>query len=171
MQRTKLVSKILFYITRILAAIYIAVTLYSVVCIMTGWSIGYYGEEEHFHIFYPFTRQVLMNVNNNTPYILFEFLIPLSLYGIFFLLASNIFRIFHRPKLFTREGIQQLRIFYLANWLLPIGAVILAGIFANIASLAFALVAIHFILGIFAYFLSAIFKQGLNLQNEQDLFI
>ena len=30
---------------------------------------------------------------------------------------------------------------------------------------------IHFILGVFAYFLAAIFKQGLQLQKEQDLFI
>lgn len=171
MQRAKWVSKILFYITRILAVIYIGITLYSLVCILTGWSTGYYGEGEHFHIFYPFTTQTLMNVDNNAPYILFEFLVPLGLYGLFFFLGSNVFKVFHQPKLFTQQGIKQLQNFYLANWILPIFAILLTAIFSSVESFAFVLVVIHFILGIFVYFLSAIFKQGLNLQNEQDLFI
>jgi len=33
------------------------------------------------------------------------------------------------------------------------------------------LTTIHFILGVFAYFLAAIFRQGLNLQHQQDLII
>lgn len=171
MQRAKLVSKILYYITRILAVIYIGITFYSVICILTGWSIGYYGEGKYFHIFYPFTTQTLMNVDNNTPYILFEFLMPLGLYGLFFLLSSNVFKVFHQPKLFTRPGIKHLQTFYLANLIIPIITLTLAGIFASVESIAWVLVIIHFILGIFTYFLSEIFKQGLNLQDEQDLFI
>ena len=171
MQTAKLVSKLLFYFTRILATIYFGITLYSAICILINWSIGYYGEGKYFHIFYPFTEKTLMNVDNNVPYIIFEFLMPLTLYGLFFLLGSNVFKVFHQPKLFTWNGIKQLQYFYLANWILPIIAIILAEIFAEVESLAYALVLIHFILGIFIYFLSAIFKQGLNLQNEQDLFI
>ncbi len=171
MQRAKLISKILFYFTRGFAIIYFGIALYSAVCLLTGWSVADYEEGKYFHIFYPLTTRTLMNVDNNTPYILFEFLIPLILYGLFFLLASNVFRVFHRPRLFTRYGIKQLQNFYLANWILPVSAIILAWIFASVEDFAFALAVIHFILGIFVYFLSAIFKQGMNLQNEQDLFI
>lgn len=171
MQRAKLVSKILYYITLILAVIYVCLTVYSAVCILTGWHIDYYEDGKLIHILYPFTAKTLMNIVNNTSYILFEFLMPLSLYGLFFFLASNVFKVFHQPRLFTRYGIKHLQYFYLANWIFPLGAILLAGVFASVESFVFALAITHFILGIFVYFLSAIFKQGLNLQSEQDLII
>ena len=33
------------------------------------------------------------------------------------------------------------------------------------------LIVLHAIIGVFAYLIAAIFKQGLDLQNEKDLFI
>ena len=55
---------------------------------------------------------------------------------------------------------------------MPSLTILLASIFAGEIEEGLEWVAIiHFFLGVFAYFLAAIFKQGLQLQNEQDLFI
>jgi hypothetical protein len=99
-------------------------------------------------------------------------LIPIGFYGVFFLLLSNVFNAFKQPKLFTKYGVSQLKCFYLANITLPWLTILLASIFAGKIEEGLEWVAIiHFFLGVFAYFLAAIFKQGLELQNEQDLFI
>ncbi|WP_337044987.1 DUF2975 domain-containing protein [Emticicia sp. 17c] len=105
------------------------------------------------------------------PYIVFDFLSPLGLYGLFFLLSSNVFKVFFQPKLFSQWGVRQLQLFYVANLCLPALTIMLASIFSLVDDIAIILIVLHFILGVFAYFLSAIFKQGLKLQNEQDLFI
>ena len=49
--------------------------------------------------------------------------------------------------------------------------VLLAVIFSIIDEGVFVLVLLHAILGIFAYFIAAIFQQGVQLQTEQDLII
>jgi small-conductance mechanosensitive channel len=171
MQRVKLISKILFYITRLLSFLYLTGILYSIFCLLTGWSIIPYGDGKYLHILYPFTQQPFLNIDNNLPYILFEFIMPLLLYGLFFLLSSNVFKVFHQPKLFTAAAVQHLKNFYWANLTLPTAALFCAMAFAEVEGIAIALVFIHYILGIFVYFLSEIFKQGLKLQKEQDLFI
>jgi len=67
--------------------------------------------------------------------------------------------------------VRNLRVFYLANLILPSFSLIISSVFVPIENVIIALVVVHFVLGIFAYFLAAIFKQGLKLQNEQELFI
>ncbi|GAB3515760.1 hypothetical protein [Emticicia fontis] len=171
MNKVKIVSKILFYITRILAFFYLGTAAYSTFCLLTGWGLGFRENKKYFHVMYPFTDTPFLNGDYNMPYIIFEFLLVLGLYGLFFLLASNIFKVFFQPKLFTEFGIRQLRYFYLANLLLPTLAVLFASIFAEVDDMAVILIILHFILGVFAYFFAAIFKQGLQLQKEQDLFI
>ncbi|WP_409991351.1 hypothetical protein [Chryseobacterium sp. Leaf405] len=57
------------------------------------------------------------------------------------------------------------------NIFCPLPIVIIASFFVEVESFIWGLVFIHFMLGIFCYFLANIFKQGLHLQNEQDLFI
>ena len=60
----------------------------------------------------------------------------------------------------------------MANITLPFLEIVLASIFAGKIEEGLEFVAvIHFFLGVFAYFMAAIFKQGLQIQNEQDLFI
>jgi fatty acid desaturase len=140
-------------------------------CIYTGFSIGYNEGEELIHIFYPFTQTPFLNVDNNWSYMVFNFILPLGLYGIFFLLTSNVFKVFCQPKLFKEDGVKQLKLFYLANILVPTLATIFASFFVGIESFIILLIIVHFVLGIFAYFFAEIFKQGLHLQNEQDLFV
>ncbi len=171
MNQVKVVSKFLFYITRFLAVCYLGITAYAAFCLVSGWRLSFSADKKYFHVLYPFANAHFLNGDNNLPYILIDFLMPLGLYGVFFLLASNIFKVFFQPRLFSQYGIKQLRLFYIANLFVPPVAVLLAGIFTGVEDLAIILIILHFILGIFAYFFAAIFKQGVQLQNEQDLFI
>jgi len=171
MNQVKIISKILFYITRFLAVVYLGITAYAVFCLVTGWGLAFSSNSKYFHVLYPFTDSHFLNGDYNLPYILIDFTMPLGLYGYFFLLASNIFKVFFQPRLFSQYGIKQLRLFYVSNLVIPAVAVLLASIFTEVEDMAVILIILHFILGVFAYFFAAIFKQGVQLQNEQDLFI
>lgn len=171
MSRAKIICKLLFYVCRIAAVAYLGAVCYAAFCLVTGWGITPYGEGQYLHINYPFTEQPFLNVDNNVPYIVFSFLMPLTLYGIFFLLASNVFRVFYQPRLFTIPNLKQLKLFYLLNLVVPVIAAVLAEFFVPVEGGIWILVAVHCMLGIFIYLLAVIFRQGLKLQNEQDLFI
>ena len=171
MKTTHIVSKILFYITRFLAIVYFSLSFYSLLTLSTGWFLNFKDNGKYFQICYPFTYHPLMLGDYNVPYIIFDFLSPLSLYGLFFLLISNVFKVFFQPKLFTENGIKHLKRFYLANLFLPGIIIFISSIFVSLDNEISIFIVLHFMLGVFAYFLAAIFKQGLNLQNEQDLFI
>lgn len=172
MKNVKIISTILFYITRIVAILYLVTTLYSLISLLTEWSYFTKDGGKYFSICFPFSETPFLVGENNLGYKLFNFLIPIGFYGIFFLLLSNVFNAFKQPKLFTKYGVSQLKWFYLANLTLPWLTILLASIFAGKIEEGLEWVAvIHFFLGVFAYFLAAIFKQGLQLQNEQDLFI
>ncbi|RXJ43727.1 DUF2975 domain-containing protein [Gelidibacter gilvus] len=172
MKNVKIISTILFYITRIVAILYILVTIYSLFSLLTEWSYILEDNGNYFAVCYPFTETRFLLGENNWSYKTFEFLIPIGAYGIFFLLVSNVFNAFKQPKLFTSYGINQLKWFCLANIFVPSFIILLASIFTDKLDdgLQWAAV-IHFFMGVFAYFLYAIFKQGVNLQNEQDLYI
>ncbi len=172
MKNVKIIAAILFYITRIVAIAYILVTIYALFSLVTEWSYILQDNGNYFAVFYPFTETRFLLGENNWDYKIFEFLIPMGSYGIFFFLVSNVFNAFKQPKLFTEYGVKQLKWFCLANIFMPLIIILLALIFTgNIEDgLEWAAV-IHFFLGVFAYFLYAIFKQGFNLQNEQDLYI
>ena len=171
MKTTHIVSKILFYFTRFLSVVYFTLALYSVFTLLTGLFLTFEDNGRFFQVCYPFTTHPLMLGDYNLPYIIFDFLLPLSLYGLFFLLSSNVFKVFFQPKLFTPKGILHLRRFYLSNLLLPGIVIFMAFFFVPLDNEVAIFIVLHGMLGVFAYFLAAIFKQGLNLQNEQDLFI
>lgn len=172
MKRVKFIAAILYYITRVIAISYLLATGYSLVSLLTRWSYGTKDNGKYFSIYYPFTQSPFLNGENTWAYKIFNFLLPIGFYGIFFLLVSNVFLIFKQPKLFTVYGIKQLRYFYLVNIFVPPLTIVSASIFAgNIEESLEWVAVIHFFLGVFAYFLAAIFKQGLHLQNEQDLYI
>lgn len=171
MKTTHILSRILFYFTRFLAIVYFFLAAYSVFTFMTGLFLTFKDNGKYFQVCYPFTSHPLMLGNYNIAYILFDFLAPLSLYGLFFLLSSNVFKVFYQPKLFTANGIFHLRSFYLSNLLIPSMVLFVAFFFVPLDNEVWLFIILHGMLGVFAYFLAAIFKQGLNLQNEQDLFI
>jgi len=172
MKNVRAISTLLFYLTRILAALYLITTFYSAISLLTEWSYIIKDEGRNFSILYPFSESAFLNGENTWSYKFFNFLMPLGFYGLFFLLVSNVFKVFMRTKLFTANGVKQLKWFYLANIILPPFTLLLASVFDGNVEEGLTMVAmIHFILGIFSYFMAAIFRQGLQLQNEQDLYI
>jgi hypothetical protein len=171
MTTVRFVSKILFYLSRFLAIVYFWMATHSAIALATGWSLLFKDNGKYFQICYPFTQKSFLLGDYNLPYVILDFLGPLSLYGLFFLLLSNVFKVFFQPKLFTEYGIKHLKRFYLANFTLPSLVVLLASIFSILDEGVFVLVLLHAILGIFAYFIAAIFQQGVQLQTEQDLII
>jgi hypothetical protein len=172
MKNVKIIATTLYYITRLLAILYLATTLYSIISLLTEWNYFTKDNGKHFTVCFPFTETPFLNGENNWAYKIFNFIIPIGFYGLFFLLVSNVFNVFKQPKLFTVYGVNQLRWFYLSNMTIPWMTILLATIFYGKIEEGLEWVAIiHFFLGVFAYFLAAIFKQGLQLQNEQDLFI
>ncbi|MCE3075847.1 DUF2975 domain-containing protein [Chryseobacterium gwangjuense] len=171
MNQTKIISQILYYICFVLAIGYLLTAVYSILCLVTGFSITPYKENVYFHINYPFTEKPFLNIENNYPYILFSFLLVLISYGIFFWFSAKVFKVFFQPKLFTKENIIHLKRFYVYNIFFPLPLVVIANFFVEVESIIWGLVFIHLMLGIFCLFLANIFKQGLHLQNEQDLFI
>lgn len=171
MNQTKIISKILYYLCCIVSAGYLITFVYSVFCLVTDFSVTPYKNNLYLHINYPFTEQPFLNIERYYPYIIFSFLMVLFLYGIFFWLSAKVFKVFFQSKLFIKENILQLKRFYMYNIFIPLPAVITASFFVEVESIIWGLVFIHFMLGIFCLFLANIFKQGLHLQNEQDLFI
>lgn len=172
MKNVNIIAAILFYITRFVAILYLITTLYSLISILTEWSFITKENDKYFSICYPFTDTPFLNGENHWGYKIFNFLIPIGFYGLFFLLVSNVFNVFKQVKLFTEYGVRQLKYFYLSNIFIPPFTILLAAVFAGDIEEGLEWVAvIHFFLGVFAYFLAAIFKQGLHLQNEQDLYI
>ncbi|MDP9960867.1 DUF2975 domain-containing protein [Chryseobacterium lathyri] len=171
MNQTKIISRILHYICIVLSAGYLITFAYSVFCLATGFAVIPYKDGRYLHINYPFTENPFLNIENNYPYIIFSFLLVLVSYGIFFWLSAIVFKVFFQSKLFTKENILQLKRFYMYNIFIPLPVVITASFFVEVESIIWGLVFIHFMLGIFCLFLANIFKQGLHLQNEQDLFI
>lgn len=171
MNQTKIISQILYYICFVLAIGYLLTAVYSILCLITRFSITPYKENVYFHINYPFTEKPFLNIENNYSYILFSFLLVLISYGLFFWLSAKVFKVFFQSKLFTKENIIHLKRFYVYNIFFPLPLVVIASFFVEVESIIWGLVFIHFMLGIFCLFLANIFKQGLHLQNEQDLFI
>ncbi|MCT2406751.1 DUF2975 domain-containing protein [Chryseobacterium antibioticum] len=171
MNQTKIISRILYYICSVLSAGYLITFVYSIVSLTTGFAVTPYKNDQYLHINYPFTEQPFLNIEHNYPYIIFSFLLVLFSYGIFFWLSAIVFRVFFQSKLFTKENILRLKRFYLYNIFIPLPVVVAASFFVEVENMIWGLVFIHFMLGIFCLFLANIFKQGLHLQNEQDLFI
>jgi hypothetical protein len=172
MNSSKIISKILYYICRILGIAYLVIGIYSTFSIITKWS---YIEKEggrNFAVCLPFTNTPILNGENNIGYMLFSFIFPMLFYGLFFYVMSNVFRLFNLPKLFTTKAVRQLEWFYWLNITVPWILILLASIFYGKIEEGFDMLAVvHFILGGFAYFIAKIFSQGVKLQNDQDLII
>lgn len=172
MNRAKFLCKVLSNIALITGALYGLTVIYSSLCLVTQWNITPYGQtQQYLHINYPFTNQAFLNIDNNTSYIFFSFLIPLVLYALFFLTASYVFKVFYQPKLFTHRNLRHLKRFYQLNVILPLPITIISSFFTEVEALIWLLVIVHFTLGVFTFLTSLIFQQGLKLQHEQDLFI
>lgn len=169
MKEVKSIAKYLFYISRFCVFVYAFLTIYSAISLLTGWSLKFDGD--YFNIQFPFTKQTILIGEYNLSYIFLDYLMLFVLYGIFFWLLGNVLKVFMQPKLFTQKNIKQLKFFYRTNLFVPSVATLIAYTFSTIDRDVVLLIILHFIIGIFSYFLAQIFKQGVDLQNEQDLYI
>lgn len=169
MKEVKNIAKNLFYISRLCVLVYALLTIYSAISLLTGWSLKFEGD--YFNIQFPFTKQTILIGEYNLIYIFLDYLMVFVLYGIFFWLLGNVLKVFMQTKLFSQKNIKQLKYFYISNLFVPSVATLIAYTFSTIDRDVILLIILHFIIGIFSYFLAQIFKQGVDLQNEQDLYI
>ncbi|TRZ43529.1 DUF2975 domain-containing protein [Robertkochia solimangrovi] len=169
MNKTKILSKILFAISRSLGWIYLLIALYGAFSWITDTNIQ--NDDARTIINYPLTAVSFLILENNWSYLFFAFLIPFFAYALFFWLLSNVFKVFYQDKLFTQPNIGHLKRFYLTNIILPIVLVMVSSFFIAIEKGIFIIVTLHLLLGVFIFIISEIFDQGLSLQNEQDLYI
>ena len=169
MRKSIIISKVLYYISRILGGLYLITGVYGLFSWVTNTHLLI--KDKQTIITYPFTKTSFLILDSNTTYLIFSLLIPVLGYGLFFLLLSNVFKVFYQDKLFTAENIVHLRRFYLVNIFLPTVLTIFTSFFMPIEHEMFLIIILHLVLGVFVFFMSEIFNQGLHLQNEQDLYI
>ena len=187
MKTIRLISSIAYYATRALALIYSLTTLYIVLVFLlhaffpaADWvPIHTYQDSQvaevnshRFDIQIP-AREKPFLLGRNTGWGIAEIILGMGLYTVFFYLLSHIFNAFRQEKLFTEKAVKVLMRFAKASFILPLSYLLFLYIdpqykveFGEIA-----LVLLHSLLGIFALFQAAVFKEGFHLQTEQDLTI
>ena len=171
MKTVKIISKVLFYLSRGFAFMYAFSVFYAVFCLTTKWALEISEEKGTFNILFPFTKQPIFLGDYNLIYILFDFMMILVLYTVFFVFLSEVFKIFTRERLFTAYAVKKMKWFYLYNLIVPPAVIIITLILSDPDPDGILFLVLHFIIGVFAYFFSEIFKQGVNLQRDQDLII
>lgn len=124
--------------------------------------------QSEFTLFYPFTKKAFL-LGDYTVSFLFTYLFIIAFYGFFLWLLSDVFRSFRQEKLFTQKGVLRLSRFYITNLLVPVLFLILVIFFQSEMSDLVRIMFLHLVIGVFAYFMATIFKQGWILQEEQDL--
>lgn len=171
MKSVKIIASVLYYVFKIIAFGYLITAFYTFVNCIFEAPFFEKLENNRFAINYPFSsKHFLLGSEFSTEYIS-EMVIGIGLYGVFFYLLSGVFNAFRQEKLFTHFGIRNLKHFYIFNLIAyPILAIVWSVISVEDFPF-FAMIMSHLIMGLFIFFMNAIFEQGVKLQNEQDLFI
>jgi hypothetical protein len=174
MKLVRTLAHILYHIARIAAFFYLSTAAYATVILLLkgkdqpGWLPFHSLPDGSFQIYYPFTHTPFMQGDDTFSFMLIVLLVTWG-YGLFLWLLSGVFSAFRQKKLFVQKGVRRLSRFYIANLSIPVMILVafaLSGI--SISEIMF-ITLLHGVLGIFAFFMAAIFKQGLVLQEEQDL--
>jgi Protein of unknown function (DUF2975) len=171
MKFSKSFSAVLSLISRFFSVMYLSSSLYAFI-ILAFETSAYRLKDggKHFVINFPFSDAGFLAGDNYTRY-KFEMVAAIGLYGVFLWMLANLFDTFRQAKLFTPKSVKRLTWFYIANFIIPPLFLILHIAVQDELSVLIIITFLHAVLGIFAYFMSVIFKQGLKLQSEQDLFI
>ena len=176
MKTVRLVARILSVLMRIVAIGYLAFAAYPALGLVLQWLnlpsatsfIRLVDDGTRFEALVPITGETFMLGFYHGWYIA-KMLTLIASYGIFFWLLSNVFHAFAQEPLFTKQAVERLTAFTVANVLIPFS--VAWGIFRNDGDAAVVIIALHLILGVFSYFMTAIFQQGFSLQREQDLIV
>ncbi len=186
MKIIRLISQIIFLLTRFLALVYFVSALYSAIVLLlynvspqsSSIPIHSYVQEiagqptARFKIFFPFTEKPLF-LMKDTVWGYVELVFGIALYGLFFYLLSNVFNAFRQKRLFTAKAIRVLRNFAIANFIFPPLFFIFLFLSPSyeLSEGELLITSLHLLLGLFAWFQATIFKEGFTLQNEIDLTI
>lgn len=171
MKRVKQISLAFYQLSRIAAVFFILLAVYGS---STLWlhKAGFVSAPvelsgEYFTIFFPFTRDPFLLGDYTVGY-LFTSLSLLLLYGIFLWLLSKVFFVFMQPKIFVPANMQRFRNFYRFNLFVPLLFIFCLLLLGQQIRDAIIIAFLHLMLGIFIFFITTIFQQGLVLQEEQD---
>lgn len=161
----------LFFISRLISAIYFSMAAISAIAILFATSfLRVDADGKNFNILFPFTQATIVRGENNSFYIT-EMLLIMSLYGLFFWMLGNVLRSFRKTPLFTQENVKHFTLFYRGNLLVPLIFLVFHLVIGYEFETTAFLALLHGVLGTFTFFMTAIFKQGIHLQKEQELFI
>jgi hypothetical protein len=174
MHPVRLIANLLFYVSRLLAILIAIVALYALIIILLHQAAPSASlpiqvtADGSFRIYYPFTTSVLLLGDYSTGY-LFSNFFAIAFYGAFLWLLGDVFKTFRQPRLFTPMGVARLSRFYITNLTVPLVLVSIYALSGEPFSNMLHIILLHAVIGVFAFFMAAIFRQGLNLQEEQDL--
>jgi hypothetical protein len=173
MKTVRPIATVLYYLSRTLAVLVLAICAYAAVVLLlfhygSGQNLPMETSGDHFTIFFPFTRSPFLLGNYTLSYLVTN-LLTFAFYGLFLWLLGGVFYAFRQQKLFTPKGVVRLSRFYMINLVVPV-LFLLVLIFSKEETSDFIrIMMLHLVIGVFAFFMAAIFRQGLELQNEQDL--
>lgn len=171
MSSVKTLSAILFVVTRALCFFYAALALQAGIALATGWSLRLDEAQTRFYVLLPFTDISYLTGIYHLFYVIFGFLLPMALYSLFFGLLGNVFRAFLSSRLFTEKHVRDLRWFYRGNFVLPATVTVIFSLYDGVEGEILYLIGLHAVIGLLAFYMAAIYQQGLSLQQEQDLII
>lgn len=169
MYSVNIMARILLYISRLMALVYFITFVYAFFSLISNYSLFLHDHNNQFIIYLPFTHIPFLLGLYNPVYIWVEFLPIFLLYAVFFFLLSYVFNVFTQKRLFTHKGYYYLRIFYWANFTVPVMMLLLTELLSEASFDAWGIVGLHLLLATFIFFMAAIFEHGLRLQDEQDL--
>jgi hypothetical protein len=172
MKPVRFISTILFYISRIATLVVTAIAVYALAIIFL-YANGVHAvpmevSGNTFTIFLPFSRIPFLLGDYTASYLVSN-LTTVAFYAIFLWLLGDVFHAFRQPKLFTRRGVGQLSRFYKTNLLMPFVFLSFLILFGHEFIDLLRIILLHLVIGVFAFFMAAIFRQGVLLQEEQDL--
>jgi hypothetical protein len=173
MKTVRITATILYWLARIGAVLFLTVAIYATAVLLL-YTVNPSSElpiqvaEDRFVIFLPFTETSFLLGEYTSAYIATYF-ITIAFYGIFLWLLGGVFHSFRQKKLFTQKGVSRLSRFYITNLAMPVLFILLVLLFREESADIIRIMLLHLIIGVFAFFMAAIFKQGLVLQEEQDL--
>ena len=173
MKQVRMIASGLYYLTRTAALLFLTTGIYAFVVLALSMytnmdQLPIKVSDRGFVIFYPFTEQPFLLGDYTVSY----FLISTStvvLYGLFLWLLSCVFKAFRQQKLFIPRSVSRLERFYWFNVGVPILFLMILAISGHELRDVVLIVFLHLMIAVFAFFMAAIFKQGLLLQEEQDL--
>lgn len=174
MKSVRITATFLYHVTKIAALLFLFTGLYAFVILFLSLHTGMEGlpievkDNNSFVIFYPFTSRAFLLGDYTNSYFLIS-TSTVALYGLFLWLLSRVFKAFKQQRLFIPKSVSRLQRFYLFNLGVPILFLMFLVIFGQDIRDAMIIVFLHLMIGVFAFFMAAIFKQGLLLQEEQDL--